>query len=129
MEYKSGDIIKGRVTGIKPYGAFITLDDGYTGLLHISEISDDFVNHIEDFIKYGDEVELYVLDASNESKHLKLSLNYENQWIDAIGFNMGHLSEEYQLGDKVDIVGTLEINEFNGNEYLQINMKDIMGTY
>ena len=42
---------------------------------------------------------------------------------------MGQLSEEYQLGDKVDIVGTLEINEFNGNEYLQINMKDIMGTY
>jgi len=67
--------------------------------------------------------------ALSEGKHLKLSLNYENQWIDAIGFNMGHLSEEYQLGDKVDIVGTLEINEFNGNEYLQINMKDIMGTY
>ena len=79
MEYKSGDIIKGRVTGIKPYGAFITLDDGYTGLLHISEISDDFVNHIEDFIKYGDEVELYVLDASNESKHLKLSLKHLNR--------------------------------------------------
>ena len=67
--------------------------------------------------------------ALSEGKHLKLSLNYENQWIDAIGFNMGNLSEEYQLGDKVDIVGTLEINEFNNNEYLQINMKDIMRTY
>ena len=67
--------------------------------------------------------------ALSEGKHLKLSLNYENQWIDAIGFNMGNLSEEYQLGDKVDIVGTLEINEYNNNEYLQINMKDIMRTY
>ena len=79
MEYKAGDIIKGKVTGIKPYGAFITLDDNYTGLLHISEISDDFVNHIEDFIKYGDEVELYVLDACNETKHLKLSLKHLNR--------------------------------------------------
>ena len=67
--------------------------------------------------------------ALSEGKHLKLSLNYENQWIDAIGFNMGALTEEYQLGDKVDIVGMLEINEFNNNEYLQINMKDIMRTY
>ncbi len=67
--------------------------------------------------------------ALSEGKHLKLTLNNENQWIDAIGFNMGNLSEEYQLGDKVDIVGMLEINEFNNNEYLQINMKDIMRTY
>ena len=67
--------------------------------------------------------------ALSEGKHLKLTLNNENQYIDAIGFNMGNLSEEYQLGDKVDIVGMLEINEFNQNEYLQINMKDIMKTY
>lgn len=67
--------------------------------------------------------------ALSEGKHLKLTLKNENQWVDAIGFNMGNLAEEYHIGDKVDVVGVLEINEFNNNEYIQINMKDIMLTY
>ncbi len=67
--------------------------------------------------------------ALSEGKHLKLTLNNENQYIDAIGFNMGKLSEEYQIGDKVDIVGMLELNKFENHEYLQINIKDIMKTY
>ena len=46
--------------------------------------------------------------------------------INAIGFNLGHLAQEYRIGDKVDLVGTIEINEFNGYENLQINLKDIM---
>ena len=65
----------------------------------------------------------------SEGKHLKLTLKTENQWIDAIGFNLGNLADEYHIGDKVDVVGMLEINEYNNNEYLQINMRDIMITY
>ena len=42
---------------------------------------------------------------------------------------MGHLSEEYLIDDKVDVVGTLEINEYNGYENIQINLKDIMKSY
>lgn len=42
------------------------------------------------------------------------------------GFNLGHLSEEYRIGDKVDVAGVLEINSFNGVDAIQINMKDIM---
>ena len=50
----------------------------------------------------------------------------ENEIINAIGFNLGELSEEYLIGDKVDVVGTLEINAYNGQEQIQINLKDIM---
>lgn len=64
--------------------------------------------------------------ALSEGKHLKLSLKDGSETIDAIGFNMGELSEQYLIGDKVDIVGNLEINSFNGLEKVQINMKDIM---
>lgn len=39
---------------------------------------------------------------------------------------MGLLSKEYTIGDKVDIAGMLEINSFNGKDFIQINMKDIM---
>lgn len=39
---------------------------------------------------------------------------------------MGHLVDEYRIGDKIDVVGVLEINSFNGIEQVQINLKDIM---
>ena len=63
--------------------------------------------------------------ALSEGKHLKLTLKDENYIIDAIGFNMGNLSEQYKLDDKVDVVGTLDINTFNGNRNIQIILKDI----
>ena len=64
--------------------------------------------------------------ALTEGKHIKLTLKDSNSIINAIGFNLGYLAEEYRIGDKVDLVGTLEINEFNGYQNLQINIKDIM---
>ena len=64
--------------------------------------------------------------ALTEGKHLKLTLKEGNTVVNAIGFNMGKFAEEYRIGDKVDVVGVLEINTFNGVDTLQINMKDIM---
>ena len=64
--------------------------------------------------------------ALSEGKHLKLGLRDGNEIIDAIGFNLGALAEEYLIGDKVDIVGYIEMNSFNGQENVQINLRDIM---
>ena len=64
--------------------------------------------------------------ALSEGKHLKLTLKDNNHMINAIGFNMGYLSDEYKIGDKIDVAGVLEINTFNGMDNLQINLKDIM---
>ena len=62
-----------------------------------------------------------------EGKHMKLTLKTENNSIiTAMGFNMGYRAEEFLIGDKVDVVGMLEINSFNGIENVQINLKDIM---
>ena len=64
--------------------------------------------------------------ALSEGKHLKLMLKDDNEIVNAIGFNLGELSNEYLIGDKVDIVGTIETNAYNGQEQIQINLKDIM---
>ncbi len=74
-------------------------------------------------------LKIHSIRALSEGRHLKLSLKDDNYWIDSIGFNLGQLSEEYRIGDKVDIVGTLEINQYNGRENIQINMKDIRKSY
>ena len=64
--------------------------------------------------------------ALSEGKHLKLTLKDNNYIINAIGFNIGYLANEYRIGDKIDVAGVLEINTFNGVDNLQINIKDIM---
>ena len=61
----------------------------------------------------------------SEGKHLKLSLQDDNTYLDAIGFNLGDLAEEYQIGDKIDVVGNIQINSFNNWEKVQIVLKDL----
>ena len=64
--------------------------------------------------------------ALSEGKHLKLTLKDNKNIINAIGFNLGYMSNEYKIGDKIDVVGNLEINTFNGVDNIQINLKDVM---
>lgn len=64
-----------------------------------------------------------------EGKHLKLTLQDNAVIVNSIGFNLGYYAEEYLIGDKVDIIGMIEINEFNGNRNIQINMKDMRKSY
>ena len=63
--------------------------------------------------------------ALSEGKHLKMTLKDGNRLINAIGFNMGGLTKDYVIDDRIDVVGYLETNEFNGITQVQINLKDI----
>ena len=54
MKYKVGNVVQGKVTGITDYGIFLTLDDGYSGLIHISEISDKFVQNISEYVSLNE---------------------------------------------------------------------------
>lgn len=73
-EYKKGKIIKGTISGIETYGAFVNLDEYYSGLIHISEISDGFVKNINDFLKVGDVVYARIIGVDEENYHLNLSI-------------------------------------------------------
>ena len=76
MEYrvKTGDIIDVTITGIQPYGAFASLPDHTSGLIHISEISDKFVRSVESFVHVGEVIRVKVIDIDEESHQAKLSL-------------------------------------------------------
>lgn len=64
--------------------------------------------------------------ALTEGKHLKVNLRDDNMLISCIGFNIGEKASEYKIGDRVDVIGSLEINEYNGIKNIQLNLKDIM---
>ena len=73
-KYYPGNIVEGKVIGIKPYGVFISLDDKTTGLLHISEISDGFVDDINKFARVGEVIQTKILDIDYQENKAKLSL-------------------------------------------------------
>ena len=77
-EYKAGTIVKGQVTGIEKYGAFVQLDNEYTGLIHISEVSNDFVSDINNFVEIGETIYCQILEVSANDSHLKLSIKNIN---------------------------------------------------
>lgn len=68
MQVEEGKIVTGKVTGITKFGAFVEIEGGATGLVHISEISLDYVNDINDHIKVGDVVEVKVLPSEKKGK-------------------------------------------------------------
>ena len=74
MEIKIGDIITATVSGIQPYGAFVSIDDGISGLIHISEISDGFVRDVHQFVEVNDKVTVKVIDYDPKTKQARLSL-------------------------------------------------------
>ncbi|MFM0772390.1 S1 RNA-binding domain-containing protein [Streptococcus suis] len=71
---KIGDKLKGTVTGIQPYGAFVQLENGTTGLIHISEIKTGFVDNIYDHLKLGQEVLVQVVDFDEYTEKASLSI-------------------------------------------------------
>lgn len=73
-KYKKEEIITGCVTGIEKYGIFINLDEYYSGLVHISEISNSFVKNIHDYVKVGETIKVKVLEEDEKSHHVKLSI-------------------------------------------------------
>ena len=107
--------------------------------LSLKNINIDSVKSLKMLEPYGEankmplflfkDLKINSIRALSDGKHLKLTLKEDNFMINAIGFNMGELSEKYLLDDKVDVVGRLEINSFNGNDSIQIVLKDIRKSY
>ena len=72
-KYKCNEKVKGVITGITKYGVFVRIDNEYTGLVHISEISDKYIEDIKKIYVIGESVEAIVVAIDEEKKQLKLS--------------------------------------------------------
>ncbi len=74
MTYKKGKIVKGTVSGVESYGIFVRFDEYYSGLIHISEISNNFVRNPNRFVEIGETIYTEIIDVDSEKFHLKLSI-------------------------------------------------------
>ena len=74
INFQENQIVEGIITKIRKYGAFLSFDGGYCGLLHISEISTNFVNNIQSFFLVGDKVKVLIKKIDLENKFLFVSI-------------------------------------------------------
>ena len=101
--YKVGDLVKGEVTKIASFGAFIQLADEIDGLVHISQISEERVNKVKDVLKSGDEVEARVIKIDKVERRIGLS-------IKAANYSEADLKKEQKAYDNLrsgDMLGSM----------------------
>ena len=94
-ELAEGDVVKGTVTGLRDFGAFVNLG-GADGLIHVSELAWHRVDHPRDVLNVGDEIDVYILNLDRESNRIALSRKrlLRDPWEDA--------SERYHEGQLVE---------------------------
>lgn len=104
--------------------------------IELEQVNREMVKSLEQLEPYGEanktpiflikNLRIDAIRTLSEGKHLKLALRSNNTIIDAIGFNLGYMADDYIIGDKIDVAGSLEINSYGGMDSLQINLRDIM---
>jgi len=93
QELEKGQILEGTISGIAPFGAFVDIGVGRDGLVHISELSEDRVNRVEDAVKVGDKVQVRVLEMEANSKRISLSMVLEDRPREEQPIQTGPVSE------------------------------------
>lgn len=105
--YRMGDIIKGKVARVAGYGAFVELDHDIDGLVHISQISEERVEKIKDYLNEGDEVSARVIKIDKEERRIGLSIKAADYDEDALAKEVAAYDEVGEdlttsLGDLLD---------------------------
>ena len=116
-KYKLGDIVECTVSGMQKYGIFVNVDNSkYTGLIHISEISYNFVKNLTDYVHVGNKINAKIIDVDEKNKKLKLTIKDFDYHIDK-----GKKQEINEVGD-----GFAPIKE-NLDSWIEDKYKEITG--
>ncbi len=112
--YEVGDIIKVNVTGIEKYGVFVNIDSDYNGLIHISEISDNFVRDINDYVKVGDTIKCKILEIDDLNYQMKMSIKGIDYQVKRHGKKVKELGRGFEpLKENLDIWIKAKLKELN----------------
>ncbi len=110
-EYEVGSTVPGKVVSIMPYGAFVDIGASTDGLVHVSQLADDFVKDIDSVVKVGDEVQVRITEINAENNKVSLSMRSENAKPQGGGGGRGKkaaIPDEFKnADDKVFIAGTV----------------------
>lgn len=92
--YKIGDVVEGAIGALTPFGAFMKFGDGLEGLIHISEIVWQRIDHPKDILKIGDKVKAQIIDLNKSKIYLSLKRLIDDPWKQA--------KERYKVGQIIE---------------------------
>ena len=98
--FKIDEMVKGQVTKITSYGAFVELTNGIDGLVHITQLSDKKVNRVKDVVNLGDDIEARVIKIDNDERRVALSMRSKR--TDAVAHNNAKSDTFGGIGDIFD---------------------------
>ena len=128
-KYSLGDVVTGEVTGVVDFGVFVKMEEGFEGLIHISEMDWSLVENPRDFYKVGDKVKAKIIEIKDDKVSLSIKALKRNPWLDA--------ESKYKRGDVVKgvvikhnkhgalvsieegVAGLVHISEFGSEESLR----------
>ena len=131
--YEIGDTVEGEITGMVDFGAFVKLEEGLEGLVHISEIDWGLVDNPRHFFSVGDNVKVKIIDIKDGKISLSIKQLKENPWSAA--------ANKYKKGDSVEgvvikfnkhgalasieegIAGLVHVSDFGSEEKLRSNLE------
>lgn len=73
-KYQVGQIVEGTINNIKPFGAFVTLDESTQGLIHISQVTHGFLKDINEVLSVGDKVKVKIVSIDAQTGKISLSM-------------------------------------------------------
>ena len=119
--YKIGDVVKGKVTKVTAFGAFIELSHKIDGLVHISQISRDHVEKVKDKLNLGDEIEAVVIKIDKDERRIGLSIKaleegFNEESIKAAG---EEVSAALKPGEALGDMGTIFGNSLDNLDLKQ----------
>ena len=115
---KIGDKLKGKITGIQPYGAFVELENGTIGLIHISEIRPGYIENIHDSVKIGQQVLVQVVDYDEFSGKSSLSMRTLEEEHHHFSHRHRFSNSRYKIGFK-PLADSMETWVKEGLDYLK----------
>jgi small subunit ribosomal protein S1 len=135
--YKVGDVVDGEVSALTSFGVFIKFGDGLEGLIHISEIAWQRIDHPKDLLKTGDKVKAQIIQLDHSKIYLSIKRLVEDPWK--------QVKDKFKIGDKVkgkilkveqfglmiglddDIHGLAHISELSDEPIADLKEKFVVG--
>jgi small subunit ribosomal protein S1 len=116
--FNVGQIVKGKVSKVATFGAFVEIEEGVDGLVHISQISDQHVEKVKDVLKLGDEIEARIVKIDRTERRIGLSMKAVSMPDEEFMRQQAEVTEGLQPGeDMVNLAGAFEEALGSGEEW------------
>lgn len=128
-KYNLGDVVEGQVTGVVDFGIFVRIEDGFEGLIHISEIDWALVENLRELYKVGDKVQAKIIEIKDDKVSLSIKALKKNPWDEAAnkykkneivkGVVIKHNRHGALVAIEEGVAGLVHVSEFASEDALR----------